>query len=168
MITPRAAGSGSSAPAETPSKEPGRCEIARSGADLAHHFSIRREVFVDEQRIFACSDRDEHDLDPATLHVLGHWEGRPAGTVRLYPLDDRGLWKGDRLAVLPAFRQHRLGELLVRFAVRSAGDLGGERMIAYIQLTNVPFFEHLGWSRVGDPVGYVGLPHQQMDIALGR
>lgn len=167
MISPQAAGSGSSAPAETPSNEPGHCEIARSATDLADHFTIRRQVFVDEQRIFARSDRDEHDHDPATLHVLGHWEGRPAGAVRLYPLDDRGLWKGDRLAVLPANRQQRLGELLVRFAVRSAGDRGGERMIAYIQLTNVAFFEHLGWCRVGDPVEYAGLPHQQMDIALG-
>jgi len=168
VISPRAAGSPSSAPAETPFDHPGHCEIARSPGDLADHFSIRRQVFVEEQRIFARSDRDEHDHDPATLHVVGNWEGRPAGAVRLYPLDDRGLWKGDRLAVLPAFRQLRLGELLVRFAVRSAGALGGDRMIAYIQLTNVRFFEHLGWRRVGDPVEYVGLPHQQMDIALGR
>lgn len=142
--------------------------IARSAPDLADHFSIRHQVFVDEQRIFAPSDRDEHDHDPATLHVLGRWEGRPAGAVRLYPLDDRGLWKGDRLAVLAAFRQQRLGELLVRFAVQTAGECGGGRMIAYIQLANVAFFEHLGWCRVGDPTEYVGLPHQQMDIALGR
>ena len=166
MISPRAAGSRSSAPAETPVNEPGHCEVARSAPDLADHFSIRHEVFVEEQRIFARSDRDEHDHDPATVHVLGHWEGRPAGAVRLYPLDERGLWKGDRLAVLPAYRQQRLGELLVRFAVRSAGDRGGNRMIAYIQLTNVRFFEHLGWRRVGDPVAYVGLPHQQMDVEL--
>jgi len=165
---PRAAGSGSSAPAEAPRSEPGHCEIARSAADLADHFSIRHQVFVNEQRIFARSDRDEHDHDPATLHVLGRWEGRPAGAVRLYTLDDRGLWKGDRLAVLAAFRQQRLGELLVRFAVQTAGERGGDRMIAYIQLANVPFFEHLGWCRVGDPVEYVGLPHQQMDIALSR
>ena len=167
MTSPRTAGSGSSAPAETPWNEPGHCEIARSAADLADHFRIRHQVFVDEQGIFARSDRDEHDHDPATLHVLGQWDGQPAGAVRLYPLDDRGLWKGDRLAVLAAFRQQRLGELLVRFAVRTAGDCGGDRMIAYIQLANVTFFEHLGWCRVDDPVEYVGLPHQQMDIALG-
>ena len=168
MISPRAAGSRSSAPAETPLNEPGRCAVACSAAQLADHFSIRRQVFVFEQCIFVRSDRDEHDHDLATVHVVGHWEGRPAGAVRLYPLDEHGLWKGDRLAVLPAYRQQRLGELLVRFAVRTAGDLGGDRMIAYIQLTNVRFFEHLGWRRVGDPVEYVGLPHQQMDIALGR
>jgi len=168
VISPRAAGSRSSAPAEAPLNEPGRCDIACSAAELADHFSIRRQVFVLEQGIFARSDRDEHDREPATVHVLGHWEGRPAGAVRLYPLGEHGLWKGDRLAVLPAYRQHRLGELLVRFAVRTAGDRGGNRMIAYIQPTNVRFFEHLGWHRVGDPVDYVGLPHQQMDIELGR
>lgn len=167
-MLPRAAGSRSSAPAETPWNTPGRCDVACSAADLAHHFSIRRQVFVDEQRIFVASDRDDHDQDVATLHVLGRWEGRPAGAVRLYPLNRRGLWKGDRLAVLPAFRQHRLGELLVRFAVGRAGDRGGHRMIAYIQLANVLFFEQLGWRRVGQPVEYVGLPHQQMEIPLSR
>jgi putative N-acetyltransferase (TIGR04045 family) len=136
--------------------------------ELAEHFAIRHGVFVEEQRMFSSSDRDERDHDRATAHVLALWEGRPAGAVRLYPLDVRGQWKGDRLAVLPGFRQHRLGELLVRFAVRTAGERGGTRMTAYIQLANVAFFEHLGWKRVGDAVEYVGRPHQQMEIELGR
>jgi putative N-acetyltransferase (TIGR04045 family) len=88
------------------------------------------------------------------------------GAVRLYPLDDVGEWKGDRLAVLPEFRKHGLGAPLVRFAVRTAGELGGRRMIAHIQPPNVRFFERLGWERVGEPMVYVGHPHQLMAIGL--
>ncbi|MFD2356550.1 hypothetical protein ACFSTC_55780 [Nonomuraea ferruginea] len=39
-------------------------------------------------------------------------------------------------------------------------------MIAYVQLGNVSFFRRLGWSKVGGPVAYVGVPHQQMSIDL--
>ena len=87
------------------------------------------------------------------------------GTVRLYPLGD-GLWKGDRLAVLPDARVHRLGGLLVQFAVRTAGELGGARMIAQVQVANVRFFERLGWVCDGEAAIYRGVMHQPMAIAL--
>ncbi len=119
-----------------------------------------------EQHLFTRDDLDEHDADPATLHVLGCADGVPGGAVRLYPLGQPGLWKGDRLAVLPAFRRHGLGAPLVRFAVRAAGERLGQRMVAQIQLSNVKFFERLGWQRVGDPAPYVGVVHQEMSIPL--
>jgi hypothetical protein len=39
-------------------------------------------------------------------------------------------------------------------------------MVAQIQPANVRFFQALGWTRVGDPADYLGVPHQQMSIAL--
>jgi hypothetical protein len=39
-------------------------------------------------------------------------------------------------------------------------------MVAHIQVVNVRFFEHLGWSVCGGAEGYLGLTHQPMDIAL--
>jgi putative N-acetyltransferase (TIGR04045 family) len=143
-----------------------RCMAAGSEEELALHRRIRHEVFVVEQGLFAGSDRDAHDDDADTVHALGVCGAIVAGTVRFYPLAEPGLWKGDRLAVLPQFRNHRLGGPLVRFAVRTAGERGGERMIAFIQPQNVPVFEHLGWCRVGVPIDYVGQPHQKMFIEL--
>lgn len=143
------------------------CRAAADEAELDLHFRIREEVFVREQHVFGVTDRDAHDGHRETVHVLGACGAVACGTVRLYPLDEPGLWKGDRLAVLPAYRARHLGGPLVRFAVRTAGERGGRRMIAFIQPANVAFFERLGWSRVGDLVEYVGLPHQQMAIGLG-
>ena len=85
--------------------------------------------------------------------------------MRLYELGD-GLWKGDRLAVLPGARAHQLGGALVRFAVRTAGERGGARMVAQVQATNVRFFERLGWERDGEPGLYRGVMHQPMATAL--
>lgn len=143
-----------------------RCQVVGSVEELALHRRIRHEVFVVEQGLFIDSDHDEHDERAETVHALGMCGAIVAGTVRLYPLPERGVWKGDRLAVLPRFRSQGLGGPLVRFAIRTAGQRGGERMIAFIQPQNVPVFEHLGWQRLGLPVDYVGQPHQEMVIEL--
>jgi putative N-acetyltransferase (TIGR04045 family) len=146
------------------------CRAASTAAERAAHFRIRRQVFVAEQGLFSGrgGDRDAHDDDPATIHVIGLADGVVCGTVRLYPRPGvPGRWKGDRLAVLPGHRHHGLGAPLVRFAVATAGSRGGQEMEAYIQPANVTFFEWLGWRRIGGLVGYAGIPHQLMLIGLG-
>ena len=156
------------------------CRAARDPEELSLHHEIRRRVFVEEQGLFGGSDRDDHDDDPATVRILGLCGDVAGGAVRCYPLTDTatvggvvdlvdpgaGLWKGDRLAVLPLFRHNGLGAPLVRFAVRTAAEAGGRTMMAHIQPSNVGFFEHLGWYAVGGPVSYVGRPHQAMAIDL--
>jgi putative N-acetyltransferase (TIGR04045 family) len=144
------------------------CRVVRTPAELERHFAIRRAVFVVEQRLFAGDDRDALDDQPQTVHAIGRIRERIGGTVRLYPLAVPGLWKGDRLAVLPAWRRGLLGGELVRFAVGTAAECGGRRMVAMIQLPNVAFFEALGWRAVGAAERYHGAEHQPMEIALGR
>jgi putative N-acetyltransferase (TIGR04045 family) len=141
------------------------CRVAADSAELEAHFAVRRAIFVEAQALFAGDDRDERDDAPDTLHAVGLVDGAVAGAVRLYPLGD-GLWKGDRLAVLPGARVQRLGGELVRFAVRTAGERGGREMVAQIQLPNVRFFEHLGWRADGPAGEYHGVMHQPMAIPL--
>jgi putative N-acetyltransferase (TIGR04045 family) len=124
-------------------------------------------VFVYEQGLFAVDDRDGRDDEPGTLHAIGLVDGDPGGAVRLYPLDADALqWKGDRLAVLPGHRTNHLGAELVRFAVATAGWLGGREMIAHVQMPNVGFFERLGWLAEGEPAPFHGVEHQLMAIGL--
>lgn len=144
------------------------CRVAVEGFEREGHFAVRRQVFCDEQHLFDCDDRDARDDRPESLHVIGTVAGRIEGAVRLYPLEGSGRWKGDRLAVLPGSRVRHLGALLVGFAVRTAGDLGGERMVAHIQLGNVAFFAALGWVAEGAPLSFHGADHQLMAIGLRR
>jgi putative N-acetyltransferase (TIGR04045 family) len=144
------------------------CRVACGTGERDAHFELRRAVFVREQGLFESDDRDARDADPATLHAIGLVDGEPRGAVRLYRLDPSGReWKGDRLAVMPGFRTHHLGAELVRFAVGTAGWLGGERMIAHVQLPNVRFFRYLGWTPEGDPEPFHEVEHQLMWIGLG-
>jgi putative N-acetyltransferase (TIGR04045 family) len=141
--------------------------IAESDLELTEHHRIRHQVFVQEQRIFPGTDVDARDAQPGVLPVLGCYCAMPAGSVRLYELDLAiGLWRGDRLAVLPEFRTHNVGALLVRFAVATAGARGGSEMIAHIQPPNVRFFERLGWLRDGPEETYCGHPHVPVRISL--
>jgi putative N-acetyltransferase (TIGR04045 family) len=142
------------------------CALARPGEELEAHFALRRQVFVVEQGLFFEDDRDERDLEGSTLHAIGFVDAAPRGAVRLYPLTAPGLWKGDRLAVAHGHRSYRLGASLVEFAVATAGALSGERMIAHVQLPNVSFFEHLGWTPDGAPGEFHGVLHQLMSIGL--
>jgi putative N-acetyltransferase (TIGR04045 family) len=144
------------------------CRPAAGEAELAAHHDVRRRVFVDAQGLFAGSDRDDRDTSAHTVHVVGVVDGTVVGAVRLYPLDGYGLWKGDRLAVLPEARVRHLGAELVRFAVTTAGERGGHRMVAQVQVPNVRFFEHLGWSADSPPALYRGVMHQPMAIPLSR
>jgi putative N-acetyltransferase (TIGR04045 family) len=146
---------------------PTACRVASCADELDAHFALRRAVFAREQRLFASDDRDERDGQPETLHAIGLIGAVPCGAVRLYPLDPAGEeWQGDRLAVLAAFRSHRLGAELVRFAVATAGARGGRRMVAHIQLPNVRFFTYLGWEAHGTPELFRGIDHQLMSIGL--
>lgn len=153
---------------DTPPPKAGlECCTADSATSLAEHFAIRRRIFVQEQQLFAADDRDDHDLEPGVVHVVGLVGGTICGTVRLYPLGgDAAVWQGDRLAVLRPQRHLGLASPLVRFAVGTAGNLGGREMLAHVQRDNVGFFEKLGWSRVGELEVYVGMPHQRMVTAL--
>jgi len=142
-----------------------RCRPVDGAAELAEHHRIRQAVFVVEQGLFPLDDRDAHDDDPATVHVLGLVAHRPAGTVRLYPLG-AGVWKGDRLAVLRQHRRSGIGGPLVRLAVAISGARGGTRMDALVQAVNTAFFLDLGWSCAGAAVEHLGVRHQPMSIAL--
>jgi len=138
--------------------------VARTEDDLAAHHAVRRAVFVEEQSVFEADDRD--DWDDHAVKVVASIDGEVVGAVRLYPLDEAGLWKGDRLAVLRHARRLLVGAPLVRFAVATAGERGGTRMIALIQRRNVAFFQHLGWNPLGDLSDYRGRSHQEMTIPL--
>ena len=152
----------------SPSRAPSviACRLAADEAELRAHFAVRRAIFVEAQALFDGDDRDARDSLAETLHAVGVVDGAVCGAVRLYPLDEGGLWKGDRLAVLADARARRLGGMLVRFAVATAGERGGETMVAQIQLPNVRFFEHLGWHAHGEPAEYHEVMHQPMAIPL--
>ncbi len=141
--------------------------IAATEEECLGHFAVRRAIFVEEQGLFAGSDRDEHDV--AAIHIVAVEQGTGAviGAVRCYEAGD-GLWYGGRLAVLKEYRRVAglVGCRLVKAAEEVVRERGCRRFLAYVQLQNVRFFRHLGWRTVGPPEEHYGRPHQVMEADL--
>ncbi len=140
--------------------------LASAPGELEAHFAVRRRVFVELQGLFVGTDRDACDAAADTLHAVAAVDGerrrRRCGCTR----SATGCGRATGSRSLPDARVHRLGGLLVKFAVRTAGALGGERMVAQVQVPNVRFFERLGWACDGEAALYHGVMHQPMAIPL--
>ncbi|HZV22300.1 MAG TPA: YbgC/FadM family acyl-CoA thioesterase, partial [Luteimonas sp.] len=80
---------------------------------------IRTEVFVDEQRVPAEIELDEHDA--SCIHAIARDGGRAVGTGRLLPDGHIG-----RMAVLKSARGKGIGKALLR-ALIEAARLRGDR-----------------------------------------
>jgi len=140
------------------------CRTAANDLEKEQAMTIRRKVFVEEQGLFPDSDQDEHDQE--AVHLVADVGGKIVGTVRLY-CQEKNVWVGGRLAVLPPYRG-RIGAKLVEKAVQEAEKRGAEKFIAYVQVKNERFFHRLGWRTTGGPQVIYGQEHILMEAPMGR
>ncbi len=141
------------------------CHPARTPVEREEAFTIRKAVFVKEQKLFNLTDADEYDNK--AVHLVAKHENRIIGTVRVYPAGTgNGDWIGGRLAVKRGFRTSGAGERLVREAVATVKKKGCSCFTAHIQESNVSFFKQLGWKGIGPVKEHFGKPHQLMAANL--
>lgn len=144
-------------------------KIAENEIELEYYFRIRREVFIDEQKVFDETDVDIYDTDPfhKAIHIVALKESDETmvGAVRCYRKEG-DTWFGGRLSALQGYRNGRVGAGLVKFAVKTMKSQDCKNFHAYVQPQNVRFFKRLGWEPVGESVTYQGLPHQLMKADL--
>jgi putative N-acetyltransferase (TIGR04045 family) len=140
-------------------------KIAETEKELEQYFSLRREVFVNEQKIFPESDIDEYDKEAVHIVAIESSTGEVVGGVRCYKKDG-DTWFGGRLSASLGFRNGRVGGNLVRLAVKTVKSRGCKKFLAYIQPKNVRFFQRLGWKIVGESAVYQGFLHQLMEADL--
>jgi len=127
------------------------------GGDLTDAASIRRIVFVEEQRV---SEEEEWDgLDPLCDHIVLYANGKPAATGRI-------VWGEPvllgRIAVLREHRGTGLGAEVVNRLVEKAFDKGADEVHLHAQLHARGFYEKLGFTAYGDIYEEAGIPHISM------
>ena len=134
-------------------------------------YSVRFDVFVEEQKVPVEEELDALDTDPTTIHVLaldGTWPQEQAlGTARLLPTPGHpGHFHIGRVAVRESARGRKVGAALMLALEQIARDVtaAGEVVIelsAQIQAT--PFYLKLGYEPVsGEQYLDAGIPHQDM------
>lgn len=140
--------------------------------DPGEYHRLRQRVFVEEQGLFAVTDRDDRDADPRTLVLQARGpRGELLGGVRLGPAGpgaDLGWWAGGRLAVDPSARGARgIGPALIQAACAYAENAGVLRFDATVQPRAERMFRALGWRTIR-PVTVAGRPHVLMRWPIDR
>jgi len=143
-------------------------------ARLRAYRRLRHRTFVVEQMLFAGSDCDEWDSDPATIYLTAlASDGSVLGGVRLHPArcgsPELGWWQGSRLVAVggPGLRRGDVGAALVRAACGRALEAGALRFDAHVQPAHVPFFTQLGWEQIR-ALPVAGAPHVLMRWPVRR
>jgi predicted GNAT family N-acyltransferase len=137
-----------------------RVEAVAFDQALSELRAVRDAVFVQEQGVPVDVERDA--LDPMCLHVLARdAQGRPIGTGRLTP--DRRV---GRMAVLPEWRNRRVGEALLKALLAQARSLGWPELSLHAQVAAQAFYARQGFLPYGERFVEAGLDHQSMRLAL--
>ncbi|QHV93837.1 GNAT family N-acetyltransferase [Spirosoma endbachense] len=129
--------------------------------DLEIAFSIRRTVFVEEQKVRSEEEYDE--FESTSTHFLARADGEPCGTAR-WRRTSNGV-KLERFAVLQAFRGQGVGKALVRAVlddVFSQQPEPIERIYLHAQLTAMPLYADFGFVPVGPMFEEAGIQHYKM------
>lgn len=120
---------------------------------------IRFTVFVEEQRVPAEIELDEHD--EASLHVIAFEGDKPVGTGRLLPDGHIG-----RMAVLKTHRSKGAGGLMLTTLMKMAKLLGHKEIVLSAQTHAAPFYRRYGFVEEGAEYMEAGIPHLDMRRAL--
>jgi predicted GNAT family N-acyltransferase len=116
---------------------------------------IRFDVFVDEQRVPAEIELDEHDAH--CVHALAYVDGRAVGTGRLLPDGHIG-----RMAVLRPDRGKGIGKAVLRALIDAARRRGDREVLLSAQVHAVGFYRAEGFEPEGPVYEEAGIPHQAM------
>jgi YbgC/YbaW family acyl-CoA thioester hydrolase len=126
--------------------------------------AIRHAVFAEEQRIPAelmCDAADETAVHAVARNKLQ----MPVASGRLILLPD-GRARIGRMATLATVRGARLGRDVLHALMQAGRQRGAGEIVLHAQASAVPFYDRLGYARVGPVFEEAGIPHQEMRVAL--
>ncbi|MEM1307765.1 MAG: GNAT family N-acetyltransferase [Pseudomonadota bacterium] len=136
---------------------------AETDADRAACIDVRREVYIIGMGIDEAEEIDGRD--PECAHFLARLDGAPVGTARLMIIGDAA--KIQRVAVVEAARGQGIARQLMEAIiahVRAHTPCTAVKLSANVRA--LPLYERLGFVAYGAIYDDVGLPHQDMTLAL--
>jgi predicted GNAT family N-acyltransferase len=136
---------------------------ATSPAQIADAYSIRRRVFIEEQRV---PEEIELDADDArAFHAIALSGGIAVGCGRYVGHGAEEIKIG-RMAVLRELRGAGIGRAILEFLMRTARERGYRRAILHAQLTAEGFYLRQGFHPAGEVFAEAGIAHRAMTREL--
>lgn len=122
--------------------------------------SLRREVFVEEQRVPYHEEFDEKDV--IATHVVIIIRGNVCGTTRLIWDKDRDLTQISRFVIRKSFRGLGIGKKLMNAVLKIIENQGFSRIYLNAQLDKTEFYEKFGFHSCGGEFLDGGITHKRM------
>lgn len=140
-------------------------KILRAGDGLSGAFSVRMQVFVEEQGFSSALEIDE--TDNIAVHVLFLDDGNPVATGRAFPSADKpGEYVFGRIAALKAYRGTGLGQMVMAALEAVARENGAHTATLGAQVRARGFYEKCGYEAYGEEYLDEYCPHIWMRKAL--
>jgi predicted GNAT family N-acyltransferase len=108
---------------------------------------------------------DELSAEAYSHHIGCYVDGELVGCLVLKPMD-AGRIQMRQVAVDEKVRGRGIGRMMVKYSEDFARKLGFQEMILHAREAVVPFYEQLGYTKVGDCFIEVTIPHRVMVRAL--
>ena len=122
--------------------------------------SVRRAVFVEEQKIPAAMVVDDHDREALHAVVHNHF-GLPVASGRLLAIAP-GIGQIGRMATLAGLRGAGLGQAVLTALLEAARERGDTEVLLHAQAAAVPFYRRYGFVCSGVEFVEAGLQHIEM------
>src|SRR5262249_35924577 len=108
---------------------------------------------------------EELEQEREHFHLVCHADGQLMGCLVLVP-QEQDIIKMLQVAIAPTAQGQGIGRGLVQFAENFARDHGYSLMTLHARDTAIPFYEKLGYTRVGEPFEEVTIMHWEMEKSL--
>ncbi|HBH21827.1 MAG TPA: GNAT family N-acetyltransferase [Cytophagales bacterium] len=127
--------------------------------------SVRRQVFVVEQKVPLEDEIDEYESD--CRHYMAFFNNVPVGACR-WRVTDKG-YKLERFAVLKSYRGKKIGTLLVKKVlddIKNDGHNGPKHLYLHSQLGAVALYEKFNFKKIGEPFSECDIMHYHMYLDI--
>ena len=141
--------------------------VVSTDAERRAAFSIRREVFVDEQGVDEGIEWDEHDEPGAdATHFVAYDDGDVVGAARFRAVDadadESATGKVERVVVAADRRGEGWGRRVMDAVESHAREAGFGRLELHAQTPVREFYARLGYEAYGEEFEEAGIPHVAM------
>lgn len=137
-------------------------KFVENDQELAEIYTVRRQVFVEEQGIALdlvfSGDGSDDEMNVAVI------DGETViGTARVvFPAKDTA--KIERMAILKRYRNKEVGKGIITFLKNQLKRRQVKYVFLHAQHTVIDFYKSCGFSEVGTPFYEAGIKHIKMEM----
>ncbi|MEH7456476.1 GNAT family N-acetyltransferase [Bacillus sp. JJ1127] len=135
-----------------------QAQIVETDQQLRDAFSVRKQVFVEEQHV---STEEEYDqFEEIAKHIVVYDDNIPVGAGRLRTVD--GIGKVERICVLASHRKKGIGKIIMDALEAYAMEESLPKLKLHAQTQAESFYKKLGYQTVSDVFIEADIPHVVM------